>query len=120
MGNLSGNVTLAMARVRKGRIDRYSLKPLFNIDNDFTENGEYFREDTLELGYNNEADRVSKEIWDKHKDDDRNAEYNVLHRMVRDVFEVPNFIGKSNNYGNFEFEIIEFDLEYLVVIAVII
>jgi hypothetical protein len=120
MGNLRGNVTLAMARVSKGQIDRYSLKPLFNIDNDFTENVEYFREDTLELGFNNEADRVSKEIWDKHKDDDRNDEVVVLNRMVRDVFDVPNFIGQSSNYGNYEFEIIEFDFEYLVVIGVVV
>ena len=120
MGNLRGNVTLAMARVSKGQIDRYSLKPLFNIDNDFTENVEYFREDTLELGFNNEADRVSKEIWDKHKDDDRNDEVVVLNRMVRDVIDVPNFIGQSSDYGNYEFEIIEFVFEYLVVIGVVV
>ena len=120
MGNLRGSITLAMARVSKGQIDRYSLKPLFNIDNDFTENVEYFREDTLELGFNNEADRVSKEIWDKHKDDDRNDEVVLLNRMVRDVFDVPNFIGQSSDYGDYDFEIIEFDFEYLVVIGVVV
>ena len=36
-----------------------SLKGLF--DADFTENEEYYREDTLELGYEDEAERVIKE-----------------------------------------------------------
>lgn len=37
---------------------------LFNIlscDNDLTENEDYFRDDTLKLGYENEADRIVKE-----------------------------------------------------------
>ena len=31
------------------------------FDNDYTENQEYFREDTLSLGYVDEADRVTEE-----------------------------------------------------------
>ena len=40
----------------------------FSIDNDFCDNQEYFREDTLELGFENEAERCSKELFDKYKD----------------------------------------------------
>ena len=36
-----------------------------SIDNDFSENDEYFREDTLSLGFESEAERCSKELYDK-------------------------------------------------------
>ena len=36
-----------------------------SIDNDFSENEEYFREDTLSLGFESEAERCSKELYDK-------------------------------------------------------
>tara|TARA_R110000772_G_scaffold60978_1_gene137437 strand:- start:186 stop:569 length:384 start_codon:yes stop_codon:yes gene_type:complete len=40
--------------------------PLFDIDSDFSENEEYYREDTLTLGFKNESERCSKELYDKH------------------------------------------------------
>jgi hypothetical protein len=36
-----------------------------SIDNDFSENEEYFREDTLSLGFESEAERCSEELYDK-------------------------------------------------------
>jgi hypothetical protein len=39
-----------------------SLKSLMDVDNDLTENEEYFRDDTISLGYENEADRIVKEL----------------------------------------------------------
>lgn len=38
-----------------------ALLSLLNSDNDLTENEEYFREDTLGLGYENEAQRIVDE-----------------------------------------------------------
>jgi hypothetical protein len=37
----------------------------FSIDSDFSENKEYWREDTLKLGYKNESERCSAELWEK-------------------------------------------------------
>jgi hypothetical protein len=37
----------------------------FEIDSDFMENKEYFREDTLGLGYKNEAHRCSEELYNE-------------------------------------------------------
>jgi len=37
------------------------LESLVSVDNDLTENEEMFRDDTLELGYESEADRVINE-----------------------------------------------------------
>jgi hypothetical protein len=39
--------------------------------------------------------------------------------MVSDLFEVDGFIGNSSNYGEYEFEIVETEYEYIVVIATI-
>lgn len=41
----------------------------FAYDSDFYENEEYFREDTLELGFKNEAERCSKELYEKYFSD---------------------------------------------------
>lgn len=37
------------------------LYSLLEVDNDLTENEDYFQDDTLELGYENEADRIVRE-----------------------------------------------------------
>tara|TARA_R100000808_G_C2066163_1_gene95530 strand:+ start:139 stop:522 length:384 start_codon:yes stop_codon:yes gene_type:complete len=42
------------------------FKSFFEIDNDFGDNEEYFRPDTLELGYENEAERCSEELYEKY------------------------------------------------------
>ena len=39
--------------------------PFFEMDSDFMENEEYFREDTLGLGYKNEAHRCSEELYNE-------------------------------------------------------
>ena len=40
--------------------------PFFDIDSDFSENEEYYREDTLTLGFKNESERCSKELYDRY------------------------------------------------------
>ena len=42
------------------------FKTFFEIDSDFGDNGYYFRPDTLEVGYENEAERVSEELYEKY------------------------------------------------------
>lgn len=42
-----------------------SLFALISSDNDLTENEEYFQDDTLELGFENEADRIVKEALEE-------------------------------------------------------
>lgn len=40
--------------------------PFFDIDSDFSENEEYYRDDTLVLGFKNESERCSKEFYDRY------------------------------------------------------
>ena len=42
------------------------FKGFFEIDNDFMENEDYFRPDTIALGYQNEAERCSAELYEKY------------------------------------------------------
>lgn len=120
MSNLNNTPRLITCRIDKCGVNEKSLIPILEQDNDFSENEDYFREDTLELGFENEAERVSKEIFEANIVDVKDDELVGLHQMVAALFEVEGFIGNSSNYGEYEFEIIETEYEYVVVIATII
>ncbi len=50
--------------IENEEVSKVDLMILF-FDSDFTENTEYFREDTLELGYESEAERLATEFLEK-------------------------------------------------------
>ena len=120
MSNLNNTPQLFICRIDKHGVDENSLISILEQDNDFSENEDYYRPDTLELGFENEAERVSKEIFDKNILDVKEDELVGLHQMVSDLFKVEGFIGTSSHYGSYEFEIDETEYEYIVVIATII
>ena len=116
-------IGLLTLEISKGMINENSFIDLFSFDSDFTENEEYFREDTLELGFKNEAERCSKELFEKHKKGliDRDTEDVSLELALIDGIEnTRNFIGQSYyyNYGEYQLRIIETDFSYVVAIAV--
>lgn len=122
MGNLRNEIGLIVFNVDKNNeaIDEKTLIPAFNEDCDFTENEDYFREDTLELGFENEAERVSKEIFDEcMADESIDTEAELLEAMVKALFEVRNFIGSSDNYGDYKYQIVETEFEFIVIITYI-
>ena len=59
MSNL--HAELVIINCENGKPNRKDLEQLF-FDLDFTENEEYFREDTLELGFKSESDRIIDEL----------------------------------------------------------
>lgn len=63
MANCRAEGTLGQIVVdlKKAANIKESLYSLICMDNDLTENEDYFQEDTLELGYESEADRVVDE-----------------------------------------------------------
>jgi hypothetical protein len=121
MSNLQNTPRLFVVKIDKNDLNEKSLQPLFEQDNDFSENVEYYRNDTLELGFENEAERVSKEIYEKcfAAIEDKTDENAILSEMLNEVFEVERFIGRSNEYGKYKSELIETDYEYIFVIATI-
>lgn len=117
MSNLSNTPLIFISRIDKHGVHERSLVPILEQDNDFSQNEEYYRPDTLELGFENEAERVSKEIYEANKLDLKDDELVGLHQMVNDLFRVKGFVGTSNNYGGFTFEIVETEYEYVVIVA---
>jgi hypothetical protein len=60
------NCTLNVNQIEIRGYHEKMFVDFFAIDGDFYENEEYFREDTLALGFNNEAERCSKELYEKY------------------------------------------------------
>lgn len=122
MSNLSNKVELIVFNVDKNceAINEKTLIPAFQNDTDFTENKEYFREDTLSLGFENEAERESKEIFDEcMANEDLQDERELLTAMVEKLFEVDTFIGTSDYYGDYKWQIVETEFEFIVIITYI-
>jgi len=61
MGRNNKNIGLAVIEIDINNSIK-GLREIFNLDADFTENEEYYRDDTLKLGFNNEADRIIDEL----------------------------------------------------------
>jgi hypothetical protein len=117
MSNLSNTPRLFTCRIDKGNIHENSLYDLFAMDNDFSENEDFYREDTLSLGFKDEAERVSKEIFDIFKDIE--DEFDRVQKMFDKVFDIRFFVGQSTFYGSYVKEIIETEFEYILIIATI-
>jgi len=70
-----------------------SLYEIMEQDNDLTENEDYFQDDTLELGYESEADRIVKEY----------IKENGLPRSVKAYIkayeEIFTFISRQEYFG---------------------
>ena len=114
MGNFRNNANLIVHTIENGKLDKKSLIEIFLVDTDFKENEEYFRDDTIELGYENEAERVSEEIFNKFQyEKDENKK---LLLMVNNIFKYSNFVASE---GDFTWEIIEVGGWYIISIAYI-
>lgn len=101
MGNLSNQieqlkckVSLDPAKIESGLVE------LLSFDLDFTENEEYFSEDTLALGYKNEAERLVKEYLASNSVTDKKRLYDCCEHLLSQVF-------RSSFYGNWEFDVSE-------------
>lgn len=90
-----------------------NLMSMLNIDNDLTENEEYFREDTLSLGYESEADRIIKEKLSEHASSEPNKE-----SYVKIITEVSEAISDQEYYGSTTLSIVDVnDEEFFVAFA---
>ena len=102
MGNLSqelntGKIKLSLNsdKLKEGLIE------LISFDLDYTENEEYFREDTLSLGYENEAERVVEEYLEKNKIKNKSDLTRCCSEILSQVFD------SSSYYGDWDFVINE-------------
>jgi hypothetical protein len=104
--------------------------PFFNIDSDFSENEEYFREDTLELGFGSESERCSKELFEKfEKDFYERAYIEVLEEALEEAANyylegaegnTHHIVGNTSYTSSYEIQVIctdEHKNEYRVIVS---
>ena len=85
-----------------------SLKSLLDVDADLTENEEEFRKDTLELGYENEADRIVKELLD-------GKTINTIESFKQIAKKVAEHITDQEYYGKCELSFVATTQDCLII-----
>lgn len=116
MANNNNTLELHVFSILKGNVNEKTLIQMIDIDADFSENEEYFRDDTISLGYTNESERISKEFFEKLSVK-FNDEQTLLSELVNSIFNIDNFI--LNNENDSQFEITETLDKYVVSIALV-
>lgn len=86
-----------------------SLESLLECDNDLTENEDKFREDTISLGYESEADRIVKEYIKK------NGVPNNIKSYKGAAMEISDSITEQEYYGGCELSFVAIDEQIIVV-----
>jgi hypothetical protein len=102
MGNCRSNLSLGTFQVdlndREATIGK--LYDLLECDNDLTENEDYFREDTLELGFDCEAERIWKERT-------KGKQVNTKEQFEKVFLSVWSAITDQEYYGDYDYDITE-------------
>jgi len=122
MSNYTEQQSLHSFVIDKEQVNEATLVEVFDIDCDFSMNEEYFREDTHELGFQNESERCAGEIYQKHKEIKDPVER--LRAMMKDVPEYNNgiqsfIVGNCNHSGDYQIEVLPVDSKIVIIIAYI-
>ena len=80
-----------------------TLCNMISVDNDLTENEMYFRNDTIKLGFENEAERI---VMETLKEFGYPTNKETFEEVATKVFEA---ITEQEYFGNCELNIIELD-----------
>ena len=101
MGNLAGQLTTGKVKISlvRDKIEK-GLYDLISFDLDFTDNEDYFRMDTLSLGYENEADRLAKEFVAERKITNKEELFDCCQELLGMVFD-------SSFYGEWNLDVFE-------------
>jgi hypothetical protein len=73
-----------------------TLMEIMEQDNDLTENEDYFQEDTLELGYESEADRIVKEFIKENGVPKTTTEYEKAFNQISDNISNQEYFGQCS------------------------
>ena len=119
MSNYQNNANLHVFRFPKGGNIAGSIADIFDIDGDFKENEDYFRDDTTSMGYQSESQRCADEVYDKVKHLDGQDQIDaVLEEIVAYNNGMKVFIiGNSNHSGDYNYHITPTNDEFIVSIA---
>lgn len=109
--------------IKKSDINKKTLVDIFNIDCDFSENKEYFRVDTIKLGYSNESERCAEEVYNacKHIKGKEFRLYTMIRMAIEYSIDSTTFIvGNETHTRNYKFTITHFDNYFIVSIAYVL
>jgi len=109
MSQLSLSSHLFEIELINEEVSKQDLIDLF-FDNDFTENEDYFQEDTLELGYESEAERLATEFFNN---EDMNA-YDKIEACINAQLE------SSNYYHDYDIESTRIGNVYVIAVSMLI
>ena len=123
MSNYENNSNLHVFRFPRGggEVLACRIADIFDIDGDFKENEECFRDDTTSMGFETESQRCGAEVYEKHKDKDGQEQIEaILEEIVaysngNEVF----IIGNDNHSGDYSYEITPTNDEFIVSISYI-
>ncbi len=90
------------------------IEEILNIDLDFKENEEYFRDDTISMGYRSESHRCANEIYEKVKDI---KDEDIVEAIIEEVIGYIWGPRHSSYCGDYTYEIKETLEAYLLSIA---
>ena len=114
MGNYTNSLGLIHFTVH-GKYDgdiKEALLQIFSHDLDFIENEDFFRKDTIKLGYRNEAERLVNEYIAKHSRlDNLKKITTAVEKLAKKVFDNPNY------YDSYDVSVEEID-EHLYSVAI--
>lgn len=99
MGNLINAIGKQSAVIDLNHPEE-GLYDLISFDLDFTENEEYFREDTISLGYDNEAERLVKEYLKENELKNQKDVFECCSNLLEKVFN-------SSYYGDNTLDVIQ-------------
>ena len=84
------------------------LLSLLEVDADLTENEEHFRDDTIELGFENEAERIVKEEL-------KDKEINDIEGFKQVVRKVAEYISSQEFFGDCKLSFVATDTKTVVI-----
>jgi len=95
MGNAKSGLGLGhfVVDLKKTADVKESLYSLINMDNDLTDNEDYFQDDTLELGYESEAERIIKEALEEFGQPTTPEEFEVVAKKVFNAIDEQEYFG---------------------------
>ena len=94
--------------IENEEVTKEQLMDMF-FDLDFTENEDYFREDTLELGYENEAERLATEFLEKDM-----PAFDMMEGCIEAQCE------SSNYYHDYQISATRIENTYVIAVSLLI
>ncbi len=124
MSNYQNNANLHVIRFPKGGTAlKGCIADIFDIDGDFKENEDDFRDDTTSMGYQSESQRCADEVYEKVKDLDGQEQIEAIIQEVwgysfeNETGTVTFLIGNENYSGDNSYKITPTNDEFIVSIA---